>query len=103
MAHRSLHIGLNFVDPAGYDGWNGQLAACERDADDMLAIARAQGYETCQLKREKATSAAVLKELADAAATVKPGEHTLRIVVVGKHNKRSTGARVDIDAFVVSS
>lgn len=75
MAHRSLHIGLNFVDPAGYDGWNGQLAACEKDADDMLAIAKSQGYEALQLKREKATSAAVLKALADAAKTVKAGEH----------------------------
>lgn len=75
MAHRSLHIGLNFVDPAGYDGWNGQLAACERDCDDMLAIAQSQGYEARQLKREKATSATVLKELAQAAATVKAGEH----------------------------
>lgn len=75
MAHRSLHIGLNFVDPAAYDGWDGQLAACERDADDMLAIARAQGYEARQLKREKATSSNVLRELADAARSVRPGEH----------------------------
>jgi len=75
MAHRSLAIGLNFVDPAAYDGWDGQLAACERDADDMFAIARTQGYEARTLKREQATSANVLRELADAAATVKAGEH----------------------------
>ena len=75
MAHRSLHIGLNFVDPAGYDGWDGQLAACERDAEDMLAIAKAQGYEARHLRREQATSANVLKELAQAAASVRAGEH----------------------------
>ena len=75
MAHRSLHIGLNFVDPAAYDGWDGQLAACERDADDMFAIGKAQGYEAAQLKREDATSANVLKALAEAAATVGKGEH----------------------------
>jgi hypothetical protein len=75
MAHRSLHIGLNFVDPAAYDGWDGQLAACERDAEDMLAIARAQGYEARHLRREQATSANVLKELAEAAASVRAGEH----------------------------
>ena len=28
----SLHIGLNSVDPAQYEGWDGQLAACEADA-----------------------------------------------------------------------
>ncbi|MBC5783246.1 caspase family protein [Ramlibacter sp. USB13] len=75
MAHRSLHIGLNFVDPAAYDGWDGQLAACERDCDDMFAIARAQGYEAQQLKREQATSANVLKAMAEAAAAVGPREH----------------------------
>lgn len=36
------------------------------------------------------------------AATVKPGRHTLRIVVLGAKNTRSTGARVDVDAFVVT-
>jgi hypothetical protein len=34
--------------------------------------------------------------------TVKPGRHTLRIVVMGRHNNRSAGDRVDVDAFVVS-
>jgi hypothetical protein len=75
MAHCSLSIGLNFVDPAGYDGWDGKLAACEKDADDMFAIANAQGYAAQVLKREKATSAAVLAALANAAKTVKAGEH----------------------------
>jgi hypothetical protein len=75
MAHRSLAIGLNAVDPAGYDGWEGRLGACEQDADDMLAIARAQGYDTRILKRSQATSAAVLAALADAARSVQPGEH----------------------------
>lgn len=75
MAHRSLAIGLNAVDPDGYDGWEGKLGACEQDADDMCAIARAQGYDARILKRSQATSAAVLAELADAARTVQAGEH----------------------------
>lgn len=37
------------------------------------------------------------------AKTLKPGKHTLRIVVLGQANSRATGKRVDIDAFVVSS
>jgi len=44
----SLHIGLNRVDPAHYGGWDGQLAACEFDAKDMQALAKAQGF-TSQL------------------------------------------------------
>src|SRR5882724_970925 len=30
----SLHIGLNAVDPKHYSGWDGQLTACEFDAND---------------------------------------------------------------------
>ncbi|MDP9071378.1 MAG: caspase family protein, partial [Actinomycetota bacterium] len=33
----SLHIGLNRVDPDGYNGWSGDLAGCENDARDMRA------------------------------------------------------------------
>ncbi|HUR73512.1 MAG TPA: S8 family serine peptidase [Sporichthya sp.] len=36
------------------------------------------------------------------ARAVKPGRHTLRIVVLGHHNQRSAGDRVSIDAFVVA-
>ncbi len=36
----SLHIGLNAVDPAHYNGWEGHLNACEYDADDMEGIAK---------------------------------------------------------------
>ena len=38
----SLHLGLNAVDPVHYGGWSGELAACERDATDMAALAKAQ-------------------------------------------------------------
>jgi hypothetical protein len=36
----SVHIGLNGVSAAAYSGWDGPLAACEFDANDMAAIAR---------------------------------------------------------------
>ena len=42
----SLHIGLNFVDPNHYQGWDGQLAACEFDAKDMSALAKKKGFKT---------------------------------------------------------
>ena len=41
----SLHIGLNSVSPAHYGGWSGELTACEFDANDMAAIARAERHE----------------------------------------------------------
>ena len=39
----SLHIGLNTVSASAYGGWTGPLASCEFDANDLAALARAQG------------------------------------------------------------
>ena len=67
----SLHIGLNAVDPARYDGWDGQLAGCENDVASMQQIASSLGYETHQLLTRQATRAAVLDAITKAAATLK--------------------------------
>ena len=32
---RSLHIGMNFVDPTKYGGWDGALSGCVNDANAM--------------------------------------------------------------------
>jgi len=56
----SLHIGLNRVDSIHYVGWNGELAACEKDARDMETIARSQGFATQSLLTKAATSTALL-------------------------------------------
>ena len=32
---RSIHIGLNIVDPQQYGGWDGALAGCVNDANAM--------------------------------------------------------------------
>ena len=67
----ALTIGLNAVDPAHYQGWSGELTACEADAEDMAAITGSKGFKTKTLLTAKATRAAVAKALADAAATLK--------------------------------
>ena len=41
----ALTIGLNFVDPTHYAGWDGQLSACEYDAEDMTDVAKSRGFE----------------------------------------------------------
>ncbi|HEY3635054.1 MAG TPA: caspase family protein [Caldimonas sp.] len=69
----SLHIGLNGVSAAAYSGWDGPLAACEFDANDMAAIARAQGFAPTVLLTKKATRAAVLGTLRSAAKTLAKG------------------------------
>ncbi len=69
----SLHLGLNSVGAGAYGGWTGPLAACEFDAEDMAAIARAQGMKPTVLLTRKATRAAVLGALRKAAKALAGG------------------------------
>jgi hypothetical protein len=74
MTGLSLHIGLNRVDPAGYDGWDGELNACEFDANDMEAIAKSRGFVTSKLLTEDATADAIIAAIEDAAGRLGPGD-----------------------------
>lgn len=71
----SLHLGLNFVDPAQYEGWDGELSACEFDAKDMQAIAAKQGFARSDLLlTSAATSQALLDGIDGAARDLKSGD-----------------------------
>ena len=69
----SLHIGLNAVGAGAYGGWTGPLAACEFDANDMAAIAKAQGMKATVLLTRKATRAGVLSGMRKAAKALTRG------------------------------
>jgi metacaspase-1 len=69
----SLHVGLNAVDPKAYEGWSGPLAACEFDAKDMAAIAKAKGMASTVLLTKAGTRKAVLAGLRSAAARLTKG------------------------------
>jgi len=71
---RSLHIGLNLVSGAAYEGWTGPLAACEFDARDMAAIARRQGMKAGTLLTKQATRAKVLAGIRAAAKALRSGD-----------------------------
>jgi hypothetical protein len=70
----SLHVGLNKVDPAHYDGWDGALTACEADANAMYAIAQSRGFESSILLTEAATADTVTKAIEHAAQELGPGD-----------------------------
>jgi hypothetical protein len=70
----SLHLGLNAVDPHHYQGWSGELNACEADADDMEAIAKKKEYSPTKLLTKRATRKAVLEAMADAAGKLDKGD-----------------------------
>jgi metacaspase-1 len=71
---RSIHIGLNSVDPDHYDGWSGNLVACEFDANDMEAIAEANAFETQKLLTSDAKAEAVIEAIAAAAGRLESGD-----------------------------
>ena len=70
----SLHLGLNAVDSAHYQGWDGKLVACEADAEDMEAIAKKKGFAATKLLTKQATRKAALREMADAANKLASGD-----------------------------
>ncbi|MFI1648532.1 caspase family protein [Streptomyces avidinii] len=70
----SLHVGLNKVDPAAYDGWDGTLLACENDARDMAAVGRAAGFEDTVVLTGDGTVDNITGELRAAAARLKAGD-----------------------------
>ncbi|SFF02680.1 Serine protease, subtilisin family [Chitinophaga sp. CF118] len=71
----SLHIGLNAVNPDSYEGWDGQLFACENDAKVYKSIAENADYKAIHtLLTKEATSENVLKHLDDAAKKLQSGD-----------------------------
>ncbi|QKV91162.1 caspase family protein [Streptomyces sp. NA02950] len=71
----SVHIGLNQVDPAAYDGWSGELNACEQDATDMAGLADNAGFDvTDPLMSPAATAEAVISALEAAAGRLVRGD-----------------------------
>lgn len=70
----SLHIGINSVNPGDYAGWDGPLAACEFDAEDMAALAKSRGMKPTVLLTRKAKRKAVLTQLRKAAKALKSGD-----------------------------
>ena len=70
----SLHLGLNSVSAAAYEGWDGPLAACEFDANDMAALARGKGMKPTVLLTKKATRGALLSNMRSAAKALKAGD-----------------------------
>ena len=71
---RSIHIGLNYVDPGAYNGWDGELFGCINDATDMQSIADNLGYSSTKLTDSDATSYRVISEIGQAADELASGD-----------------------------
>lgn len=71
---QALTIGLNAVDPRHYQGWSGELNACEADAQDMAEIAKSQKFSVKSLLTKAATRAKVTGEILKAAKALTKGD-----------------------------
>ena len=70
MKRYSLHIGVNRCDPGHYNGWEGRLACCERDARAMAELTRSLGFSVRELHTLDATRASVIDSIGRAAKTM---------------------------------
>jgi metacaspase-1 len=70
----SIHLGLNAVDPVHYQGWSGDLNACEFDANDMAQIATMRGFTPNLILTKKCTISAFETAAAKAAASLQAGD-----------------------------
>jgi len=70
----ALCIGLNRVSTVHYDGWDGALQVCEKDARDMKNIAVKMGFSADLLLTKDATAMNVLDKIDQAAAKLKAGD-----------------------------
>ena len=69
----ALTIGLNAVDPHHYQGWEGNLNACEADAEDMAEIAASENFQVDTLLTKDATRENVIAKISKAAAKLTSG------------------------------
>lgn len=71
----SIHVGLNNVDTSAYpDLIVPVLSGCHNDANDMKAIAEAQGYSASIMLDEEATAGTVSSAIEDAAGQLATGD-----------------------------
>jgi hypothetical protein len=70
----ALCIGLNSVSTVHYDGWDGALSVCEKDAKDMKKLAEKMKFTTDILLTKSATAQNVLDKIDAAARSLKAGD-----------------------------
>ncbi len=70
----ALHIGVNWLDPDHYSGWDGYLPNCHADAEALRGLASAQGFRSSVLLSDFATREGVIQGIRSAARSLKTGD-----------------------------
>lgn len=74
MIARSIHFGLNCVNPEAYGGWEGPLAGCHNDARDWAAFVQVRGFNPTVFLDDHCTRDRVRTEIAAAAEELRAGD-----------------------------
>ena len=75
MRKFALHIGLNYVDPNHYDGWDGKLGACVNDSEFYKSLSEKAEFDTITvLQNADASSDAVIENLTSFARDLESGD-----------------------------
>lgn len=94
-AGRSIHIGVNFVDPNHY-GSDFPLVSCVNDARKMCEIAESLGYDTTTFENEEATVVNFTGAMRGAISDLFPGD-SLMITFSG-HGSQIPNNSDDLEA-----
>jgi len=96
---RSLHIGVNEVNPDDYDGkFKGELKGCENDAMFMESVAKFHGFTPKHLLGRRATCGAVLGEIEAVAQDLEEGSFFL-LTFAGHGSRLPNKDPYEIEAF----
>lgn len=79
---RSIHFGLNAVNPGAYAGWSGKLQGCENDARAMRDLFFARGFDARPVLGPAVTRSQVTQAIGEAAQVLVAGD-TLAVTFAG--------------------
>ena len=71
---KSIHYGLNSVNPAAYGGWPGWLNACVADARELAVLAARAGFTASAVFNEEATVERLRADVASLAGISVAGD-----------------------------
>jgi caspase domain-containing protein len=94
---RSIHIGVNDVDDALYQGWLAPLESSEQDAREMRDLADAMGCSTRLLLSEEATRETAATALESTIERLVPGDFLL--ISYSGHMTTLAGVGDDVDGW----
>jgi hypothetical protein len=72
IQRRAVAVGMTYVDPASYGGWDGACPGANRDAAKFSALLRSEGFQVAERRNEAATKAGLIAAMKAACLDLKP-------------------------------